>query len=348
MRHVISALAGLGLLGTAAHATVLATGGYQSTHAIVTWAAAAALAAGSIIVASAWHDGRRGLAIALAIALIAGEVYTLGATAERIVTSREAQQTPLRDALAVRESAALTLRDAEARLLAAPSTSARLTAALSAKAAADASTRDQASLVGCRANCAALLSQQAQAAESEVTAARAELAVARTQLQGAVDAARTKLAGLPMPASAAPLADRLGAQPWAIDVVLAVLGAVGINGTGGLLLAYGAHWRRREEVVKPAPRQEEVVHPAPIPDIVRLPPPMATPEHAAGFLKSTLRPDPGGRISARDLHTAYVDWCRFHGYQPQAQIGAEIGRLLLGIGLEITPEREIVGARLAR
>ena len=72
----------------------------------------------------------------------------------------------------------------------------------------------------------------------EVTAAAQE---AQQLHAKAIEAAKAEVAANPLPASATPLADRLGWAPWVLDLVMAALLSIGANGLAGTLIAYGAH-----------------------------------------------------------------------------------------------------------
>jgi hypothetical protein len=60
-----------------------------------------------------------------------------------------------------------------------------------------------------------------------------------------------------------PLADRLGIEPWKIDVLIAALGSIAINGLACGLMIFGAHGRRVPTVMP------EVITPVPAPVPVR-------------------------------------------------------------------------------
>lgn len=57
----------------------------------------------------------------------------------------------------------------------------------------------------------------------------------------AIEAAKAEVASNPLPASATPLADRLGWAPWVLDLIMAGLLSVGANGLAAALVAFGAH-----------------------------------------------------------------------------------------------------------
>lgn len=165
----------------------------------------AALAAGVAAASIALPRASRWMAVALVVALLAGEGFGLLSSAERIIERRETASSVITGTNDVRTSA-----------------QSRLTAAL----AAQGNQRDMAveavAMPSCARECRALLDRQATDIASEVAAARAALDKA------------------PKSRSATPLADRLGVQPWALDLFAAALLSIGANGLAAALIAVGA------------------------------------------------------------------------------------------------------------
>jgi hypothetical protein len=96
------------------------------------------------------------------------------------------------------------------------------------------------------------------------------------------------------PASATPLADRLGLPAWLLDLLTAALGSVAANGSAVGLIAFAAHHRQRNDIE--------------IAEIVDEPRCVLRPtEHAAQFAVEALRK--GGRLEIIRLHGAYRIWC---------------------------------------
>ena len=252
MLSLIRALAfivGVGILAAVAHVTIVSTGGYGEPAAAMVIALAFGVAIGAVAIGIAVSHGRRALAAFLVIALLAGEGFALLRTADMLVTGREAQQAPFRDAEARRTAAV-------ARVAAAEKSNA-VGKAEAAKATIDANAMAKAAEIGCRKECRGVL-------EAQVAAAGRAVEVARSAVQAELDAARADLGDNPMPASASPLADRLGVPAWALDLVLAGLGSVGCNGLAACLLAFAAHAPR------PKPRDlGQPRHPAPALDLGR-------------------------------------------------------------------------------
>ncbi len=203
---IAAAVTGVGIIGASTFAVI--TSAHQDLpHAVLTSAMAAGVVAGAITIGRAWRQGRRSLAAAIAVALISAELFGVLLSAERIVAEREAAQATVAKGQAAR-------RYAEDQLI----------KASSALKAANAAAVTEAAKPGCKAHCRALL-------EGQVTLAKA-----------AVDDAAGLVAANPVvTASGTPLADRLGVAPWALDLLIAALLAVGANGLGAALVAFGCH-----------------------------------------------------------------------------------------------------------
>lgn len=206
LRRLLSIGTGGAILAASASAVIAITG-QSGSHATLTWSLAGGLFVGAIIVAAAWGERRKALAVALAAALVLGELGNIGLSIESIIIRREADGKATRQAAGAHKHAAGELVKAEEALAAAN----RASVAKSAE-------RD------CRENCRKLL-------EAQIEIAKADLARAR-QL----------FTSNPAPSvSETALADRIGLPAWAVDVVLAVLLAIGANAVAALLVAYGAH-----------------------------------------------------------------------------------------------------------
>src|SRR5262245_6359069 len=133
----ITGAVGFALLAATAHTTIQATGGYSGAHAVLTLAIAAGVATAALAIGGAWATRRRGLAAWLIATVIAGELFGLVMTAERIIDSREAAQAPLLAAGELRAKAKRRVDLAEQTLRAVPASSPRLQAAIEAKRIAD-------------------------------------------------------------------------------------------------------------------------------------------------------------------------------------------------------------------
>lgn len=340
LRRVTFAV-GLALLAATAHVTITATGGYTQPGAILILCIALGGGVGALAIGSAWADGRRRVASWIVAAIVCGELFGMILTAERLVVGREAQQAPLRDAEATHAKAAQRVAEATAALAAVPATSARLEAALAAKATADAAAVEKSAERGCVTNCRALLEGQVDAAQVEVAAARAEVGKGRTAGEAELTAARTALAGVKAPASATPLADRVGVAAWVLDLITAALGSMAANGLGVGLIAFAAHGRREDAVPELAATPiVEVETPRKTKTVVR------DAEHAAQFAVEALTPARDDGADLLEIHGAYRNWCQEKGVEalPAAKIGAALAHLFDGTGITVA-ERD--GRRVA-
>jgi hypothetical protein len=215
---------------------------------------------GGPIVGSAFHRGHPIMGCAILIFILAGEGYGIISTMDRTVRAEDAAQKPLIDA-AERHTEALrkvaAAEDAIKALAIAEPRAARLTVAMAALDAANKAITDQAALRTCLKNCVASLQAAATAARHEVElaqqAADDDLRAARVGAQQEKTKAQALLAANPLPASASALADRIGVEPWKIDIAKAILLSLTINGTAMGFLAFAFHARSHRPA--PATRQ---------------------------------------------------------------------------------------------
>ncbi len=213
----LAILVGVAIIAAMSHVVTMMAGGYAATIAPLIWAAAAGLCLGSICIGVAFSEGRWILAVALFLALAAGEGYAILQTSEATIAARDAAVAPIRDADRARDEATKRVADA-----------------VKAKADADSAAIEKAPLHGCRKECRILLEGAKADAQRELLAARAALAA------------------LPEPRSADPLADRLHIDGTTLDLIAAALRSFAINGLGAALIAFGAHRRRKIEERGPA------------------------------------------------------------------------------------------------
>jgi hypothetical protein len=325
-------LFGLAILGATAHVTIEHTGGYQSPHAVLTIAIAAGVGIGSLILGAAWRAGRYALVVAIAIALLCGELFGLVRTAERLVDARAEAQAPYRAATKTRADAVKRVEQLSANLKSLPTTSTRLETAVRNKQAADRAVVEQASLRGCRKNCRQLLQDQVNSAAAEIEAARAEIERQRQSIQVKFAKAQSAVKALPAGRSATPLADRLGVEPWLIDLVTAALGAMGANGLAACLLVFGAHAgpAPRTTIAREARKDSKAV------DVVTVDVPPAAPVRKVtrrtkpkliaanempiysptDFIADMLDPEEGGKVELEEIHQAYEAECERQRLKP--------------------------------
>ncbi|WP_045836444.1 hypothetical protein [Hyphomicrobium sp. 99] len=301
----LAVFVGCSIIGAMAHVAILSTGGYASPTAPLQIAVALGLCTGSVCVGVSLRDGSWMLAIVLAIALLCGELYAVLTTSEITIAARDAIAGPVRDA----EQARLAAR-------------ARLDAAEEAKLAADGAAISEAAKPGCRRECRILLEG------------------AKADAQRDLEAARSALAAIPPPRSAAPLADRLHVDDATLDLVAAALRSLAINGLGAALIAFGARTGKPALCIRRTPAKAEEVDV----DEMRLPFPAPTAkEHAFRFARDVLEPADIDTPVVK-LHGAYVEWCSAVGQEPfpVRTIGLELAELFKRTGIEIV---EIAGTR---
>jgi hypothetical protein len=345
--RALAIICGLLILAAAAHATIVATGGYWTRQSYVTVAVAAGVGMAGILSGMAWSAGRRSLAVWLVVVIAAGEAFGFISTAERLIASREAAQGPLRVAEQHRAKDLERVRSAQNALDRLPTTSPRLEAALATKASADQAAIDKSPERGCRENCRAILQAQVNAAAAEIEQARVELGKSRTTAEGELTAARRALAALSVPPSPTPLADRLGVGAWLLDLVHSALGSLAANGLACGLLVFGAHQpnKRRagraenacERIAPELLATEQPVGAARPGDLTVHKRIISKQKHAAQFAVERLHPTEEGGSELTAIHRDYRDWCATKGIEPlpAAQIGLLLAELFDGAGLSI-------------
>ena len=309
--RAIAIVTGAVILAAVTHVNIEAGSGYGTPTSWLMLAVAAGVGVSAFVFGHAWNSNRRWLAVALVLAVAVGELFTLTATAERLVAGRELAQAPLRAGQDALDAAAKRVAEAKAaHEKAKGATSRRLEDAKAAKAAADAAVVDKSAERGCREHCRHLLQKAVDDAAEEVAAARAELTKAAREAEGRLQAAQAALSTIKPPPSATPLADRLGAPAWALDLLHSALGSLAANGLAFLLIAFGAHRARPVvEILEATPRPVDLspAEPsrAPRRTTKRLPSPAK--DHATRFGTARLCPA-GGATALSHIRLAYRDW----------------------------------------
>lgn len=337
MVRIMAALAGTGILA-AATGLLIEANKLTGMHAALVAALAVGLGIGAVVVGHA----RWPLRIALLAAMLAGELFGLLGTAERIVVARDQAQAPLVAAQKARLDALRRIEQAE--LAALPKPSVRLQTALEAQHEAETAARMKASERGCASNCRALLEAGITAARADVAAARAAVEADQAKAQRELAAARAELAALPVPGSASPLADRLGLEPWVLDLIAAGLLAIGANGLAVALIAWAAHHRPHEGSVaaRAVPEAEPLARSATTetPEPVRLEPVPVEPMRAlpapddgdvAEFLASRTTAATGVATPVGVLFAAYQAWADDEGRQSVSLV--RFGNAIAAAGL---------------
>ena len=164
---------GAGMIACVTYAGVVAAGGMSAPQAPLLIALAAALVVGAVACVSAWHGGRRVLAVAMLATLMTGEAYALLNIGERELDAREARQAPKAADADRRQALTASIAKGEAAL--ASLTSARLENAMSVARSIGRQAIDAAALPGCRKGCIQTLENGKAGALSELEAARVEL-----------------------------------------------------------------------------------------------------------------------------------------------------------------------------
>lgn len=285
--------------------TVIEDAHLTGPHAALVGAMAVGTAAGAIVAARTTL--RVGVFVFLAV--LCGESFGMVATAERVILRRE---TAAIQAASTSPAARLALerqRDAVAALK-----------EHDAMAVTAIARRD------CGKECRGLLDRT-----------RATLAAERDE----ADRQLTAKAGL----KSTPLADRLGVEPWKIDLVIAGLLSVGANGLACVLIAWGAHGpRRKVEHIPARPATDEKLAPQSDPKVIQMRR-KATAKDAARFGVAHLRPGDGD-VPLKSIAEAFWRWCEREGLTAP-DIGATMTHLVAllgraGVETEMTPGREVV------
>lgn len=285
--RVAAILCGAGILSAATNAVIVA-GHLRGADALLVAALSVGVGAGAIVAAHA----TRGMAAVIVLALLAGEAFNLLSTAERIVTAREV--------------AASTITAANGKHAAAQ---ARLAAAEAARDVQRTKAATTVATPSCARECRALLEGQAAEAATEVTAARDALGTA------------------PAIKSATPLADRLGVQPWALDLLAAALLAAGSNLSAAALLAWGA----RSEA-QPGHASERVTVIAATPEFTGAPAcpiaPLQPPRPPKGGLPRPVSPRGAGLLTLIQANGGMVQGSQRHLAEQAGLSKGGLGRAL--------------------
>jgi len=165
----------------------------------------------------------------------------------------------------------------------------------------------------------------------ELENARAELRTSWAKAEGELVTARAELAAMKVPASATPLADRLGLEGWHVDVTAAALASLAASSLAAFLLALAAHgWAARPTpvVMADAPTVEIEATPTPAPA-------RDATKEADRYAGSMFRPRRTGRVKIADIRQAYRGWCRERGLDPlpDPEIGSALNTLFASVGL---------------
>lgn len=317
MLRGIAVVVGLGAIAAVTHGTIMATGGYGiDTNAPTLIALALVQAVLAVTIGECLAKGRTALGGLAILVLVACEACSFIATANLQLSSIETHAASAHDAEAKYKVAVDRLGRAER--------SDAVQRAEAAKARVDADAIAKSAEKSCAANCRQIL-------EAQVAAAAAAVETARSAMQREITEARNALAQTPVPGSAAPLADRLGMSASALDLLYVGLRGFAVSAGAAIVLAYGAHGRRRQdEAVLVEVKQSATQRRPPTAVTKRLAAPVTTTsspsEEADRFARTVFRPKRGGRVALRDIRAAYHCWCSDSQKIPLAD--AEIGKAL--------------------
>ena len=355
MLRELATVVGIGLLLVTAHVTVQATGGYGHPHALLTISLAIGVGVGSLVIGHAYSNGSRGITFAIVGAMLCCEAFNVYQTCDRLISIRDAAQAPAVQAESEQAKVREVLASAKSELGALMSTR-RLDAARETKARADTAVREQASLPGCAVNCRALLEKQVQDANAELSSAQLELRDLRSRVESKVSSSEVALGSIKIPSSGNGLAVRLGVAPWLLDVIVATLGAIGANGLGAGLLAFGAHRPRVVTDLKPTATESTAVEDE-TPPVTR---PVQKParrsqldikSHVEKFGLADFKPCKQESVMLTEVVSAYESWCLRTGKDPLPvkEFVPEIANIARRFGLEtekIGNDVKIVGLTL--
>jgi hypothetical protein len=159
-----------------------------------------------------------------------------------------------------------------------------------------------------------------------------------TSLQLERRQARAALAAVPIPASASPLADRLGVQASTLDLLFVGFRGFAVAAGAAIVLAIGAHGGHRA----PEPVASNVVPMTPKRALLgaakpkRVPLPVRIGDVDA-FLLERVTHEEGARVSWADAFISYRGWCDCSGCTPvdAKAFGARLDALRDELGLKV-------------
>lgn len=309
--RALSIFVGILMLAGSVHVNVMASGGYSTSHGLIMPLIATGVAVGALRFGSVWVQGRWALATFLVAGIVAAEAWSLYATAERLVISRESVQGGAKHNAELRANAKERLEKAEAALKSFPSSSPQLEAAMKARQAASEAITQNSAKGGCRENCRLMLQATAASADADVARAKDALDASRRNAEQQLKEAQEAMRLAPLPMSTNPLAERLGAPAWLLDLMNSALGSIALNGLACCLLASGAHGRPN---LRGEPQEMKVIKMSPA-SHVPLPFTQSL-GHPARFASECLRPASEHAVSLEAVEMAYRKWCETNGLAP--------------------------------
>ena len=316
----LAILIGLGAIAAVTYGTVEATGGIATDTAPLYIALGALQAA--IALSFAVIHSRIVAALAIFV-LVACEAATFIGTADLQLAGIEMRAAPVHEAVAKRQAA----EDWLARL----EHDDRVERAERALQSAQADAREKSTAKDCGKNCLAILAKTVDGATLAVGDAQSSLQVERRQ-------ARAALAAAPIPASASPLADRLGVQASTLDLLFVGLRGFAVAAGAAIVLAIGAHGGRRP----PEPRElaSNVVPLSPKRALLGAAKPnglLVKFGDVDAFLLERVMHEEGARVSWADAFVSYRAWCGTTSSTPldAKAFGARLDALRDELGLKV-------------
>lgn len=294
--RALAIIVGTAAIAAVTYGTVEATGGLY-THTAPLYIALGGL---QIVIAMAFGIMPSGLyKFAGVLVLIACEAATFIGTANLQLADVEARAAPVHDAAAKRKAA----EDWVARL----DRDDRVVRAEKAATEARNSAMEASKAKTCATNCKATLAKAVDDAAAAVSDARQSLQIEQQQ-------ARALLASTPLPGSENALAEKLGLSASTVDLLFVGFRGFAVAFGAAMLLAIGAHPRRRhdeEQPSKPARAVAVAAEPTAAPklaaaNVIKLPAVRPAPLSVLDFGADTLEPAPGDTLDFDDFFNAYV------------------------------------------
>jgi hypothetical protein len=246
IHRVFAFFAGCLLIVTATNLNVGAIGGWWQPQAYLMVAMAVGVVAGATIIGCTGH---RLLAIFLMSMLMLGEGWQIMITSDRLISAAEQRQASARKVTEARREAKQRVAEAKAAVQRAEKAGfSRIREAEKAQREASAATSADAAGRFCGDRCQAMHTTNVTAAAEAVKQARADAKAANDAATMELKEATAALDALPFPASATAVADRIGVEPWVVDLFYSVLGSLAITGMAAGLIAYSAAVESRSPV----------------------------------------------------------------------------------------------------
>lgn len=336
--RVLAIVAGIAAIGSVTYGTVEATGGLAS-HTGPMYVALGGL---QIVIAMAFGIMPNGFyKFAGVLVLIACEAATFIGTANLQLADVEARAVPVQNAAAKRKAAedwvARLERDDRVQRAEKAATEARSAAMEASKAKT------------CATNCKATLAKAVDDAAAAVNDARQSLQIEQQQ-------ARALLASTPLPGSENALAEKLGVSASTVDLFFVGFRGFAVAFGAAMLLAIGAHPRRRQEQDKPAaPAPQRALMPETVAapslpalrqheqtNVIKLPAVKPAAFSVLDFGADSLEPAPGDTLDFDDFFSAYVAAAEsrdLRAYGPTEFVGP-FKRLCEEAGIRVSKRRQ--------